>query len=220
MALQREIIRYQWTPARRERSAPLGNLDNGPPSVACSPDRLHSRESAGGTPTGAFPEAPRFLCDEMLGRLARYLRAAGYDTALASGGAPDQVWLAVAQREHRILLTCDRAIAARSGRAHVLALRQGSLDEQATALSEGLAIDWLWRPFTRCLVDNTCLLPAGDDLQPQVPVALRGRALRSCPRCGRLYWAGSHHRRMRARLASWHSGSPGGGRTAKLPPLV
>jgi uncharacterized protein with PIN domain len=31
-------------------------------------------------------DAPRFLCDEMLGRLCRYLRAAGYDALLANNG--------------------------------------------------------------------------------------------------------------------------------------
>ncbi|MCB1955556.1 MAG: hypothetical protein KDG55_07760 [Rhodocyclaceae bacterium] len=156
----------------------------------------------------------------MLGRLARYLRAAGYDTALASDGAPDPVWLAMAHGEGRIFLTCDRAVAARSGRARVLGLRQGNLDEQATTLRDHLAVNWLWRPFTRCLMDNARLEPAGGVPPLVAPVALRGSALRSCPRCGRLYWAGSHHRRMRARLAEWHSGSPAGGRTGKLPPLV
>jgi len=29
---------------------------------------------------------PRLLCDEMLGRLCRYMRAAGYDALLANGG--------------------------------------------------------------------------------------------------------------------------------------
>ena len=32
---------------------------------------------------------PRFLCDEMLGRLCRYLRAAGYDALFARNGAGD-----------------------------------------------------------------------------------------------------------------------------------
>ena len=32
----------------------------------------------------------RFLCDEMLVKLARLLRAAGYDTYLAAGGEKDE----------------------------------------------------------------------------------------------------------------------------------
>ena len=32
----------------------------------------------------------RLLCDEMLARLGRWLRAAGYDTEIATGGASDR----------------------------------------------------------------------------------------------------------------------------------
>ena len=53
---------------------------------------------------------PCFLCDEMLGRLARYLRAAGYDTMLATGGTADRDLLHLAAAEARYFLTLDRAI--------------------------------------------------------------------------------------------------------------
>lgn len=53
----------------------------------------------------------RFLCDEMLVRLARLLRSAGYDTYLAAGGEPDPELLKVAVREGRILLTRDKRLA-------------------------------------------------------------------------------------------------------------
>ena len=107
----------------------------------------------------------KFVCDEMLGRLARYLRAAGYDTAMASGGAPDRQWLEVARREARTLLTCDRQLLRhKAARGRVLWLRQGALDQQAFVLREELGVDWLWRPFTRCLVDNVTMPPL-DHLQ-------------------------------------------------------
>ena len=54
----------------------------------------------------------RFLCDEMLVRLARLLRAAGYDTYLASGGEPDANLLRIAREEGRMLLTRDKRLAA------------------------------------------------------------------------------------------------------------
>ena len=87
----------------------------------------------------------RFLCDEMLGRLARYLRAAGYDTALAAGGLPDSVWIGLAQREARLLLTCDRSLGqGRNAAGLVLELAQGDLDRRAggpeSALSGRLAV--------------------------------------------------------------------------------
>ena len=156
--------------------------------------------SIGGPPR----RVTRFLCDEMLGRLARYLRAAGYDTALAAGGLPDSVWIGLAQREARLLLTCDRSLGqGRNAAGLVLELAQGDLDSQAEALSRHCQVDWLWRPFSRCLVDNTLLRQAdASECPSDIPLRDPG-SLCICPQCGRLYWAGSHYRRMKNRLRAW-----------------
>jgi len=53
---------------------------------------------------------PRFLCDEMLGRLCRYLRAAGYDTVLANNGNQDRDLLQQCHEEGRYFLTQDRLV--------------------------------------------------------------------------------------------------------------
>ena len=146
----------------------------------------------------------RFLCDEMLGRLARYLRAAGHDTTQAAGGAPDGVLLAQARSEGRRFLTCDTRIVLHKAAAGVaVVLPRGTPDELARALSAAVAIDWLHRPFTRCLVDNTPLVAAGASDRARIPADVPVATARVCPRCGRAYWAGSHHRRMLARLSAW-----------------
>src|SRR5437764_15057315 len=89
-------------------------------------------------------EPPSFLCDEMLGRLARYLRAAGYDTALASGGAADREVVALARREHRCLLTCDRGIAEhKAARGIAVILPRSPLDALALELASTLHVHWL-----------------------------------------------------------------------------
>jgi uncharacterized protein with PIN domain len=150
----------------------------------------------------------RFLCDEMLGHLARYLRAAGYDTTLAAEGRPDRELLAQAHDEARRFLTLDRRVLEHRRAAGLVVLLAGStLDEQARELVFRCGVDWLRQPFTRCLIDNAALVPAGEGdragLPPEVPLE---EAL-SCPTCGRVYWAGSHHRRMRSRLAAWNAQS-------------
>src|SRR5207245_5307383 len=53
---------------------------------------------------------PRFVADVMLGRLARWLRALGYDTAYVRD-ASDRQLLGLALREDRRLLTRDVALA-------------------------------------------------------------------------------------------------------------
>ena len=102
----------------------------------------------------------RLLCDEMLARLGRWLRAAGYDTTIAEPGAADRALLDAAIAERRVLLTRDRAVANRIGAAgHVLVLTTDGIDATARELRDRLGIDWLRAPFTRCVVDNTQLQP-------------------------------------------------------------
>jgi len=143
----------------------------------------------------------------MLGHLARYLRAAGYDTTLASGGTRDRDLLAQARVEHRVFLTCDRRIAEHNAAREVaIILPRGGLDDTAGAVSRALDIHWLHAPFTRCIVDNTPLGAVPEALRGALPSDVKTRSPRFCPRCKRVYWAGSHTARMQRRLASWSSG--------------
>jgi len=148
----------------------------------------------------------RLCCDEMLARLGRWLRAAGYDTAIAEGGIADATLIARCAAEARILVTRDRHLAAAArGRVTVVRLAESEISTQARALRVALGADWQFAPFTRCLVDNTRLDPAPPAMAAQVPPLSRaaGGPLRVCPECGRLYWLGGHVRRMLARLAEW-----------------
>ena len=147
------------------------------------------------------------LCDEMLRGFGRWLRAAGHDTVIAEEGADDRDLLARALREERVMLTCDRHLAdIAPARARVVFLRPDGLDAQAHALRKAMDLDWRLAPFTRCMVDNAVLRPAGPHHLERVPPASRERAggtVRICPACGRIYWPGGHVRRMSARLAAW-----------------
>jgi uncharacterized protein with PIN domain len=144
----------------------------------------------------------RFLCDEMLLRLARLLRAAGYDTALAEGGQRDSELLRVARGENRVLVTRDKALAAAGHPRAVLVSGRGAYAE-AESLSATLPIDWRLAPFSRCLVDNAPLHEASAGDLARVPAAAQDRSgpFHACPACGRVYWQGSHVRRLGERLA-------------------
>lgn len=152
----------------------------------------------------------RLLCDSMLHRLARWLRAAGYDTAMAHHRHGDRDVLDRAIAEDRLLLTCDRKMLERrhAGR-RVHLLPANDLDGAARQLARDLGIDWLHRPFSRCLVDNAVLAAAAPEQHAAMPPSAQaiGGAVLACPDCGRLYWPGSHVRRMRRRLESWRAGA-------------
>lgn len=147
----------------------------------------------------------RLICDEMLAGLARWLRAAGHDTALLPPGTPDAEVLRVARVEGRTLLTRDARMAAEGSGA--IRLSSDDLNELAAELVRRLDLDWTAAPFTRCLVDNTPLRAASAAERQATPPASRdlpGPFL-ACPVCARVYWPGSHVRRMRSRLEQWRT---------------
>lgn len=139
----------------------------------------------------------------MLGRLARWLRVLGFDTTY-DDAIEDPVLVRLAEAEDRILLTRDRHLLRelRPRRAHevrddapLLQLRAVVLELELPAPAE---------LFTRCILDNTELsapLPLGQ-AHSLVPPLSREAAgpVRRCATCGRVYWNGSHVRRMRGAL--------------------
>lgn len=147
-----------------------------------------------------------FLCDAMLARFARYLRAAGYDTELADNQASDRDIVRQANDQGRWLLTLDRRIGEhKAARGRVVVLMHGTLDQQARMLAQRFAMDWTGHAFSRCLLDNALLRPATAAECETVPADARhpGEALSACPCCNRVYWPGSHYRRMMGHLRRW-----------------
>ncbi len=148
----------------------------------------------------------RWIADEMLGRLARYLRFVGADVEYARGASDDEI-LQRAEREDRQILTRDRGLAARTPRAFLL--RSTGIRDQwreMLALWPGLGGEVR---FERCTECNGELRPYRRGSDPAreggVPSAERapGLALFACAACGHLYWEGSHTASMRARLRAW-----------------
>ena len=138
----------------------------------------------------------------MLGRLARWLRVLGYDTWYDIAVA-DPVLVQLANEEDRVLLTRDRHLLAelRPPRAHEV--RQDDPLDQLHDLVLALQLAAPEALFTRCLLDNTPLVTIPlDEARPLLPEGVRDwtGTVRRCPACGRLYWDGSHVRRMRAAL--------------------
>ena len=149
---------------------------------------------------------PRFLCDEMLGRLCRYLRAAGYDALLSAGGHSDSKLLRQCHTEGRYFLTQDQLVREHKA-AHgvALILPHGDLDRLAALVTAHFNLDWLSHAFTRCLLDNTLLATADAAALEHVPpdVLMGSKPPCRCPTCGRIYWRGSHYKRMHAKLTQW-----------------
>jgi len=154
----------------------------------------------------------RFICDEMLQRAGRWLRAAGYDVLIAKPGQSDRELITLARSEGRLLLTRDKGLVEyHDADDFVVLLEANELRELLGEIGERLVIDWLKRPFSRCMECNTPLIPAPSEVRTRVPPeSLReGETLLYCPHCDKPYWNGSHVKRMRRLLecfsrGEWH----------------
>jgi hypothetical protein len=137
----------------------------------------------------------------MLGRLARWLRALGHDTAY-DHAADDAALLRRAARERRILVTRDTRIVAPAG-VRIVLLRANDTPGQLRELTGALGIGRHPGLLRRCLVCNTRLRAATtDEIETRAPDHVRSAQadFRSCPGCGRLYWPGTHRRKLEAAL--------------------
>jgi hypothetical protein len=145
----------------------------------------------------------RFVLDGHLGRLARHLRMLGLDTRWRSD-AGDEELAAVAAAERRILLTRDAGLLKRSVVTHGHRVRESEPRRQLAEVVDRFDLRRAIDPFRRCLRCNDLLEDVSkEEVADALPPRVRERqeAYRRCPACRRVYWAGSHHRRM-ARLVS------------------
>ncbi|MFQ5465130.1 MAG: Mut7-C RNAse domain-containing protein [Thermodesulfobacteriota bacterium] len=140
----------------------------------------------------------RFFADAMLGRLATWMRALGYDV-LYERDIPDGELLRRSIEEGRVILTRDTLLVRRRaacGRSFFVTCDR--VRDQVREVARRFPPDpGLF--LTRCLRCNAPLAEAPkEDVRGRVPpyVFETQEAFRRCPRCRRVYWAGTHRDRM------------------------
>jgi len=155
------------------------------------------------------PRAPlRFVADVHLAGLARRLRLLGFDCVLAGDG-PDEAIARHAEREQRIVLTRDRELLKHRRVERGRYVRSLRTDAQAREVVDALDLRGHLRPFTRCLECNGELREArADEVAVRVPPAVAAvqRDYARCAGCGRVYWPGSHWRRLSALVDAARNG--------------
>ena len=144
----------------------------------------------------------RFVADAHLGALARLLRMAGFDT-LYDNRYRDGEIADIAETEGRIVLTRDREPLKQRSIVHGCYVHALKPAEQLRELMDRLDLARSALPFSLCLVCNAPLRAVDkaavlERLPPSVQ-ASHERFTR-CDVCHRVFWEGSHWRRMRAVL--------------------
>ena len=169
----------------------------------------HKRErrNTGSITVQSLENRPRFIVDVNAGRLAKWLRILGYDTAFINP-IKDGELLEIAGREGRIVLTRDHGLARRRAVTRGLItvmvpasdLWQEQLREVAARFQLTAAQD-----SGICARCNERLLPVAlDYAKERVPpyVAATQQQFATCPRCNRIYWQGTHWEQMQRVLDS------------------
>jgi hypothetical protein len=144
----------------------------------------------------------RFVLDTHLGRLAAYLRLLGFDT-LYRNDYPDEKLAHLSQAERRILLTRDRGLLKRSQVTHGYCVRATNPQQQLTEVVHRFDLACAARPFTRCLRCNGLLHPLTAEAAHHGLAGVTGEhheKYSQCQSCGKVYWPGSHYRRMQRLL--------------------
>lgn len=138
----------------------------------------------------------RLLADAMLGRLAKWLRILGYDTAYLAD-TDDFALLRLARAEDRLILTRDHALAARRG-VRALLVKSGALQDQLRQVCAALGPPQD-PALPRCPVCNHPLEAVSpDQVVDRLPVYVRRThdQFSLCAHCDRVYWRGTHWQRM------------------------
>ncbi|MBZ5589894.1 MAG: Mut7-C RNAse domain-containing protein [Acidobacteriia bacterium] len=147
----------------------------------------------------------KFACDAMLGRLARWLRLAGFDVSYTPD-LHDLMLAGKARAEERWLLTCDRRLAGLAGPRSLL-LRARTTERQIAELRTRLPMTAQSHLFlTRCSHCNSPLEAVScETVRDRVPpyVATHADRFVACRNCGRVYWPGTHVGRIVSTLEAW-----------------
>ena len=153
------------------------------------------------------PPAPRgrFVLDQHLGRLAAYLRLLGLDCVHYSAFEDDEI-VRVALAQNRVLLSRDKRLLMRRVVVHGGFVYATDPFTQVPEVLRRFPAPAEIAPFTRCMACNGVLHGvARADIESRLLPDTRRyyREFRECRLCRRVYWDGSHARRMRAWVEAW-----------------
>lgn len=142
---------------------------------------------------------PRFILDVHLGKLARYMRMLGFDTAYENNLEDDEI-VRISKEQKRTILTRDRGILKRNEVTHGYWIRHSDVSLQLKEVLERFHLDNMIRSFTRCIVCNTPLTSVDKSkVIKRLPEKTKEiyYEFYYCSRCERVYWKGSHYQSMR-----------------------
>ncbi len=142
-------------------------------------------------------QKPKFIVDNMLGKLAKWLRILGFDTSYPKY-ANDVELLFSSLSENRILLTRDTGLIKRKNLKDYIFIQSDNwLDQLQEVIKAAKLISYITEEnfLTRCPLCNTKLKPIErKKVIGWVPhyVYCTNKEFAMCPSCKKIYWRGTH----------------------------
>ncbi|MEF8848093.1 MAG: Mut7-C RNAse domain-containing protein [Candidatus Thermoplasmatota archaeon] len=138
----------------------------------------------------------KFLCDQMLGTLAKWLRLLGFNTSYIKSGIEDDFLLKIAKEEKRILVTRDLELSFRAKRKNidVIHIKKTDTESQLLKVLKDKSIKKK-SIFSRCTICNTSVEKIEkEQISEDVPdrVFNNNKNFWICPKCEKIYWQGTH----------------------------
>ena len=154
----------------------------------------------------------KFIVDNNVGKLAKWLRIMGYDTLLFNA-EDDSNMIATALAEGRVILTRDTQIMKRrvvtNGRLKAILIESDEPEQQMQQVIATLNLNCHYGPFTICLECNQPLQERSKqqvkDLVPPYVFQTQSQFM-ECPACHRIYWRGTHWQAMTKKLERFIKG--------------
>ena len=153
----------------------------------------------------------KFLVDQMLGTLAKWLRFCGIDTFYATQSIQDDELLEIAKKENRVLVTRDKELILRAQKRdiRVIPVFTRDLDEQLKKVLNRTTVDST-QILSRCSLCNTQLISIDkEQVKNKVPenVYQTNETFWICPECKKVYWCGSHYDKILQKIKNLSSSS-------------
>jgi uncharacterized protein with PIN domain len=153
----------------------------------------------------------KFIADNNVGKLARWLRLIGYDTLLFRKKNDSQM-IKTALSGDRVILTKDGQFMRRrlviDGRLKAIHIKQDDPNLQVQEVVQILNLNYYFKPFSLCLECNQELIARDkEEVQNRVPahVFKTQAQYTECPACHRIYWRGTHWQTMVKKLQELQS---------------
>ncbi|MDP4204916.1 MAG: Mut7-C RNAse domain-containing protein [Bacteroidota bacterium] len=154
---------------------------------------------------------PRFVVDAHLGKLAKYLRIMGFDSLYRNDYRDDEIRF-IASLQHRIILTRDKELLMSKKVNHGYYVRSVVFKEQVVEVLNKFDLYSGIKPLSRCIICNhklhkVSVASLSDKINPEIGSSFD--EFFKCRNCKKIYWKGSHYKRMSQYIEQFLLYNPG-----------